>query len=161
MNLANKWLLGVTSAAAISGVAYYEGLRQHAYLDVGGVPTVCYGYTGKDIDMHKIYSIAECRTKLVAQIQLHGKGVLDCIKVPIKQEEYDAYTIFAYNVGVSAFCNSRANKLLSQGRHAEACKALATGPDGSPAWSFAGGKYVSGLQGRRIYERNLCLGASK
>lgn len=161
MNQANKWLLGTVSAAAITGVAYWEGLKTHAYLDVGGVPTVCFGYTGKDIDMNKIYSVDECRQKLVAQIQAKDTGILECITVPIKQNEYDAYTIFAYNVGVSGFCHSRANTLLSQNNHAGACKALATEANGQPAWSFVNGKYISGLQKRRQFERDMCLGIKK
>ena len=157
MNKANKWLLGTVSAAAIAGVATFEGLRTHAYYDIGGIPTVCYGHTGKDIDMNKVYTNDECRRLLVKDIQNHNSGILECITVPIKQEEYDAYTIFAFNVGVGAFCSSRANKLLSQGQHVAACKALATGPDGKPTWSYVNGKYIAGLQRRRIFERDMCL----
>lgn len=158
MNNANKWLIGTVSAAVLAGVATFEGLRTHGYIDIGGVPTVCYGHTGKDINMDKIYTNEECRRLLVKDIQNHTNGILECITVPIKQEEYDAYTIFAFNVGVSAFCNSRANKLLSQNNHAAACNAIATGPDGKPAWSYVNGKFVKGLQRRRIFERDMCLG---
>ena len=158
---ANKWLVGAVSAAAIAGVISFEGTRTHAYMDLGGVPTVCTGHTGKDIDMNKIYTQDECRRILVKDIQKHNSAILECIKVPIKQEEYDAYTIFAFNVGVGAFCGSRANKLLSSGDHAGACRALATGPDGKPAWSFVNGKLIKGLQRRREFERDMCLKGAK
>lgn len=161
MNQTNKWLLGTVSAATIGGVAYWEGLQTHAYLDIGGVPTVCFGYTGKDIDMNKIYTVDECRTKLVAQIQAKSKGVLECINVPIKQNEYDAYTIFSYNVGVSAFCNSSSVKALNAGNHTVACNLLANNPNGSPNWSYVKGKYIKGLQARRQYEKAMCLGDFK
>lgn len=154
---ANKWLIGTVSAAAIAGIATFEGTRTHAYMDMGGIPTVCTGHTGKDIDMNKVYTQEECRRILVKDIQKHNAGILDCITVPIKQEEYDAYTIFAFNVGVKAFCTSRANKLLSAGDHVGACNALATGPDGKPAWSFVKGQYIKGLQRRRVFERDMCL----
>jgi len=157
INKANKWLVGTVSAAAIAGIVTFEGMRTHAYLDLGGVPTVCVGHTGKDVDMAKVYTNDECRRILVKDIQQHNTGILECIKVPIKQEEYDAYTIFAFNVGINAFCTSRANQLLSAGRHADACRALATSANGGPAWSYVNGKYVAGLQRRRQYERDLCL----
>jgi lysozyme len=161
MNKANKWLLGTVSAAVLAGIATFEGTRTHAYIDMGGVPTVCTGHTGKDIDMNKIYTDAECKRLLVKDIQAHNGGILECITAPITQEEYDAYTIFAFNVGVSAFCGSRANKLLSAGDHVGACKALATSPNGQPAWSYVNGKYVAGLQRRRQFERDMCLGKDK
>lgn len=161
MNLKNKWLVGTVSAAVLTGIATFEGTRTHAYLDIGGVPTVCTGHTGKDIDMNKIYTVNECRRLLTKDIQDRQPQILECINAPITQEEYDAYTIFAYNVGPKAFCSSRANKLLTAGQHELACKALATGPDGKPAWSYVNGKFIPGLQRRRQFERDMCLGKDK
>jgi len=162
MNQANKWLIGTVTAALVTGITVFEGTRYVPYKDIGGIPTVCQGHTGKDIDMDKVYTKEECRSILVKDIQKHGGGILECIKAPITQEEYDAYTMFSFNVGVSAFCSSRANRLLSAGNHRGACNALANGPDGKPAWSFVNGKYVPGLQRRRQYEKDLCLkGATK
>lgn len=159
MNLANKWLLGVTSAAAISGVVMWEGTSQ-PYIDLGGVPTVCNGITG-NINMNKIYSVAECRTLLLKELQSKGTGILKCINVPIKQNEYDAYTIFAYNVGVGAFCGSTSLKALNLGQHDKACRLLSNGPTGKPNWSYVNGKLVNGLYKRRQYERDMCLGVVK
>lgn len=162
MNLKNKWLSGATiSAALISGLIAFEGEKFKPYKDIGGVPTVCVGHTGKDINMDKIYTDKECRVFLIADIQKHGNGVLQCINVPIKQEEYDAYTMFAFNVGVGAFCSSRAARLLNGGLHNEACVAISTGPTGKPAWSFVDGKYVAGLYRRRQFETKMCLGEIK
>lgn len=158
---ANLWLVGTATAALVTGITVFEGTRYEPYKDIAGIPTVCQGHTGKDIDMDKLYTKEECRKILTKDIQSHGNGVLNCITVPIKQEEYDAYTMFAFNVGVSAFCNSRANKLLSGNNHTAACNAIATGPDGKPSWSYVNGKLVAGLQRRRQYERDLCLGRIK
>ena len=157
MLLANKKFIGVISAALIAGVAAFEGTKTQPYYDIANIPTVCTGHTGKDIDMDKLYTIEECRSILVKDLQKHSKDVLECIQTPIKQSEYDAYTMFAFNVGVNSFCASRANKLLSQGQHIAACNALSTSPNGQPAWSYAAGKYVPGLQSRRLYERDMCL----
>lgn len=154
----NKWLIGVVSAALISGTALWEGTKYEPYYDVGGIPTVCMGYTGKDVVWGKRYSPEECNSLLRKELAKHGEGVLNCTTEKLSVNEYNAYTMFSYNVGVKAFCGSRANRLLNQGKHEEACNALAYGPTGTPAWSYADGKYYKGLHNRRLYERSMCLG---
>lgn len=154
----NKWLIGAASAALIASATLWEGVRYEPYYDVGGIPTVCMGYTGKDVVWGKRYSPQECNNLLRKELTEHGKGVLNCTKEKLSVNEYNAYTLFAYNVGVNAFCTSRANRLLNEGKHAEACNALAYSPTGSPAWSYAGGKFYKGLHNRRLYERSMCLG---
>lgn len=44
-------------AIAIAGPA--EGIRRIVYFDPVGIPTVCMGHTGPDIDKNKVYSQAE------------------------------------------------------------------------------------------------------
>lgn len=156
-NPKNKWLLGLVSAAMLSGAMLLEGHSNDPIIPIkGDVPTVCYGET-KVAMRH--YTDAECLALLKDQLPRYGDGVLKCIDVPITQNEHAAYTLFAYNEGVYAFCTSAARATLNRGDHAGACRALATKPGGTPAWSTAGGRYVQGLQNRRQYERNLCLKA--
>jgi GH24 family phage-related lysozyme (muramidase) len=69
--------------------------------------------------------------------------------------------MFAINVGKDGACNSRAVRLINAGHIAAGCAALHTGPDGRPAWSYASGKYVQGLQNRRRAEAVLCLDAQQ
>jgi len=157
MNQANKWLIGTVSAALVSGAALLEGYSPKVYRDVGGVATYCYGET-ENVLLGKTYSKQECQALLKTRLAEYGAGVLKCTSVPLTQNQYDAFTLFTYNVGVSGFCNSRANKLLSERKYEAACTALAFGPKGEPVWSFAGGKFVQGLQNRRVYEMKLCLG---
>lgn len=42
-------------------------------------------------------------------------AIAKCVKVPLTQSEYDAYTSFAFNVGGSAFCGSTLVKKLNAG----------------------------------------------
>lgn len=158
MNVNNKWLIGSASAILLSSVALWEGTRYVPYKDIAGVPTVCQGYTGKDIVMGRRYSQEECAAFLKKELKVHSDGVLACISVPINQSQYNAYTLFAYNVGVQGFCNSRATKLLNEGKAIESCWALSRGPNGKPVWSFVGDKFVQGLYNRRQYETAMCLG---
>lgn len=154
-NPRNKWLIGSVAAVTIAGAALWEGKRNVPYIPIpGDVWTVCYGET--KVQMRR-YSDAECATMLKHSLVKYSDGVLQCINVPVNANEHSAYTLFAYNVGVPAFCRSNLLRKLNRGDHAGACKGLATADSGKPAWSYAQGKYVQGLQNRRRYERNLCL----
>lgn len=148
----NKWLVGAVSAALISSASMWEGTRYVPYDDVVGVLTVCQGYAGKDVVKGKTYTKDECATLLERELASHGKGVLECTKVPLNQHQYDAFTLFAYNVGVNAFCGSKSVlKPLNEGNYPLACKGLLR-------WVYADGKYVQGLANRRQYEYKMCMG---
>jgi lysozyme len=159
---ANRWLAGSMSAALISGAALWEGTRYYAYYDIAGVPTVCQGYTGKGIVFGREYSPEECRTFLHKELVIHSNGVLNCITQPLKQNEHDAFTLMAYNVGVAGFCSSRAAREFNSGNVVAACTAMYKAPNGKPVWSYAkkNGEltFVQGLYNRRKYEAAMCLG---
>jgi lysozyme len=154
MNPKNKAFLGVVSATLLSSAMLWEGDKRDAYYDIVGVLTVCYGHTGSDIVKGRRYSKEECTYLLKNDLVKHQKPVLDCTNVPLSRNEVDAYTLFATNVGGAAYCRSSLLKKLNAGDHVGACNALT-------AWSYAGGKYVQGLNNRRVYERQMCLGGLK
>jgi lysozyme len=148
--------VGITmvSAALLAALTQLEGTRYVPYEDIVNVWTVCQGYAGKDVVKGRTYTPAECKALAESQLAEKGAEVLRCTKVDISQNEYDAYTLFAYNVGTSAFCNSSLLKKLNQGDHVGACNGLL-------AWRYAGGKEVRGLLLRREFERKVCLGEAK
>lgn len=146
----NKWLLAGISATLISATTMWEGTRYYAYHDIVGVPTVCQGYTGPGIIFGKKYSEAECSAFLKKDILEHSNGMLECVKVPLSENEFNAYSLLTYNIGVKAFCGSTAAKRLNAGDRAGACDAILF-------WKYAGGQVVRGLENRRKYERELCL----
>ena len=148
---ANNWLLGsIAGTALVASVAYWEGTEYKPYYDVVGVLTVCNGYTGPDIIPGKTYGKQECDSLLKKELTTHGMGVLKCTKVPLNQNQYDAYASFAYNVGVGAYCKSTLLKKLNAEDYTGACNELLK-------WNMAGGKVYKGLTRRREAERALCL----
>ena len=154
MNPKNKWLVGLVSVGMIAAATQLEGTRHMAYQDVANVWTVCQGYAGKDVVRGKYYSDDECRKLLITQLSEHGKAVLSCTNVPLNENEYAAYTLFAYNVGGSAYCRSSLLKKLNAGDRVGACNGLL-------AWDMADGKHVPGLLNRRKIEREICLRPAK
>lgn len=158
MELKNKIFIGTFSTALISGAILWEGTKYDPYWDIVGVLTVCHGYTGKDIIKGKRYTPQECDAFLKKELGAHQIGMLKCINVPINQNQHDAFLLFTYNIGVGAFCSSSVLQEINKGKLDSACKRLYLHPNGKPAWSYAGGKYVQGLQNRRQYEHRLCIG---
>ena len=75
-----------------------------------------------------------------------------CVKVPLSQGEYDAYTSFAFNVGGNAFCASTLVKKLNSGDYQGACAEL-------KRWVYVDGRVVQGLVNRREAEYQRCIGA--
>ncbi len=151
-NSQNRKLAGVAalSAALISAACLWEGTKYVPYEDVVGVWTVCQGYAKPDVVRGKTYSKEECGRLLKTQLAEHGDAVLRCTDVPLNRHQYDAFTLFTYNVGGNAYCKSSLLKKLNAGDYAGAC-------EGMLAWDMAGGKHVRGLYNRRKFERDLCL----
>jgi len=150
MNFKNTWLVGLVSAALIAATTRWEGTRYVPYQDVADVWTVCDGYAGKDVIRNKTYTPAECTALLTTQLKSKGEEVLKCTNVPLNQNQFNAFTLFTYNVGGEAFCRSSLLKKLNTGDYAGACNGLL-------AWDMADGKVVSGLLARRKFERDWCL----
>jgi lysozyme len=138
----------VASAAVLVGVAVHEGYMSTAYPDVGGVWTVGFGQAD-GVKKGDTTDPVRALVKLEKSLDEHAKGMVQCIKVPISQGEYDAYLDFSYNVGVSAFCHSTLNKKLNSGDYDGACKELLK-------WTTAGGKVEPGLLKRRQEEYEQC-----
>jgi lysozyme len=136
------------SLAGLLSITTHEGFRGKAYRDPVGIPTIGYGET-KDVHMGDTITQREALDRLKVSADEHGKGMARCIKMPIYQNEYDAYLSFTYNVGVGKFCGSTLVKKLNQGDYPGACKELLK-------WDRAGGKVLPGLTKRRQYEYALC-----
>ena len=144
----NKWLASTVLVATLSAGMLWEGKSNTPYIPIpGDVKTVCYGET--NVKMRR-YSDAECTAMLKQSMTRYADGVLKCVNVPINANQHAAMTLFAYNVGTSAFCGSSLARKLNAGDYAGSCNGLL-------AWSYSGGRYVQGLRNRRIYERDLCL----
>lgn len=145
-------MVGVVSATLIGAVTQLEGTKYTPYDDVVGVVTVCQGHTGKDVVKGVKYTLEQCKAFLEKDLKTHREAVYKCVNVPLTPYQFDAFTLFTYNVGSNAFCTSKTVLApLNSGNYQAAC-------DGLLKWVYADGKYVKGLYNRRAYEREMCLG---
>ena len=165
------WLV-LATASAIGIISLWEdGVKPPeqtvVYADklAKGLPTTCYGITSRatkePVIVGDIWSRERCDRVFGDVLQNTQYGILNCIKAPISQNTFDAFTSFAHNVGVAGACASRAAALLDAGDTIKGCTAISLRPDGTPNWSYtiqgAEVKFVQGLFNRRKDETNLCL----
>ena len=125
-----------------------EGVRQTAYRDVTGVPTICFGET-RNVQITDRKTLDECKAMLEGRLYEFGAGVDKCTKVELPPERKAAFTDAAYNLGVGRYCQTFA-PLLNAGRTLEACDKLLL-------YDKAGGVTFPGLTKRRQNERQLCM----
>ncbi|NIA00885.1 lysozyme [Massilia sp. CCM 8734] len=137
------------AAIALTMVAGFEGLRQAAYLDPVGIPTICFGET-KGVHMGQRATLEQCKGMLAASLQLANHAVDDCIRAPLPDYRRAALVSFAYNVGQTNLCGSTLARKLNAGDIAGGCDELLR-------WTLAKGIKLPGLVKRRHAERNMCL----
>lgn len=138
------------SAAALVGIATFEGYSPTTYLDIVGIPTIGFGTTQGVKPGQKIDPVAALQRKL-SDVQKFEGAIKQCVTVPLHQYEYDAYLSLAYNIGSGAFCGSTLVKKLNQQDYTGACREILR-------WNRAGGKVVRGLSVRREKEYRTCIG---
>ncbi len=146
----------VALAIATAFVTPLEGVRQVFYFDPIGLPTVCMGHTGPDVDKNKVYSLDECKA-LLDKDMTHALNTVDACRPGLPAKTLAAWSSAVYNLGPTIVCNqakSTAARLLAAGQLREACMQL-------PRWdkSRIGGVAVAlpGLVKRRNAEMKLCL----
>jgi GH24 family phage-related lysozyme (muramidase) len=132
-----------------------EGLRQYAYRDPVGLPTICFGSTA-GVKMGDFRSVNECSAMLSKEMRYVISAVDSCrpgLPLPVLAAFADA----AYNLGSVVACDtakSTAARKLKAGDYRGACLQL-------PRWNQAkvAGVMVAlpGLTKRRALERDLCL----
>lgn len=129
-------------------VAGEEGVRNDAYLDIVGIPTICYGDT-ENVKIGQHASQDECVARLNTRIKKLIPTVSRIIGRSINEQSLAALSAFCDNVGINACRNSEAMKRVAAGDTRKGCDLLLN-------WTRAKDKRLA-LYGRRMRERALCL----
>lgn len=136
-------------AIATTCVAGFEGIRQVAYRDPVGIPTICFGET-KGVRMGQKASMDECKAMLADSLEDANNGVNRCIHKPINDNQRAALVSFTYNVGTGSLCKSGVARRFNAGDATGGCNELTK-------WVYAKGIKLPGLVRRRDEERKICL----
>lgn len=146
-----KTTLLALSAVGLVGLVGYESYTSTAVIPIpGDVPTIGFGTT-EGVHLGDKTTPPAALARALQDVQKFEGAIKQCVKVPLHQWEYDAYTQLAYNIGSGAFCSSTLVRLLNAGDYAGACAQISR-------WNRAGGREVRGLTIRRAKERALCEG---
>lgn len=143
----------------------WEGLELKAYPDSAKLLTIGIGHlltkeekqtgfiviNGKKVPWQYGITKAQAYELKLQDLVRFEEVVTTLVKVPLKQNEFDALVSFAYNTGVSAFTGSTLLKKLNQGMYSEV-------PVELKKWVKAGGKVIKGLINRRNNEIRLWNG---
>ena len=131
----------------------FEGLSLKPYLDVVKIPTIGWGNTyytdGKKVTLNdKPISEIEATELLsyVAQKDF-GDRILQLVKVPLNQNQFDALVSICYNIGMGNFSKSTLLKKINQGDFKGASLEF-------EKWNKAGGIVLAGLVKRRQKEKS-------
>lgn len=152
--MARRKLSPAVAAILVPLVGGFEGVRQYAYRDPVGIPTICMGET-KNVRMGMFKTIPECNALLLASLEEHAAGMDRCLRVDLPEKRYAAALSFTYNAGVGAFCGSTFARKLND-NDPTACAELSKWNKATKA----GVRIVlPGLTRRRAAERDLCEAA--
>lgn len=173
MNISNlhKRLLalGASATVATSGaflILPFEGSIKKGdthivYLDAVGIPTACYGQTGRDLYGRKItlglkYTEEECLEMYITTASKFEKEIDKVFGNIPYQNSYQkaAFLSFTYNVGIGNLRSSTLVKKFKNGEYEEACNQLSR-------WVYANKKKLNGLVTRRAEERQWCLASQE
>lgn len=139
------------NAAGRKLISQWEGNKMRAYLDGGGVPTICTGHTGPDVHLGLTLTPEECDRFFEMDIAEHNIEPL-LGDAPTSDNEYAALTCLTFNIGLARFAGSTALKRHKLGNRIGAANAI--------LWfNKDNGRVVQGLMNRREAERRLYLSA--
>ena len=109
-------------------IAGFEGFVDHVYLDSGGVETIGYGETDREIiAKHRATGISEpeAYALLKRRVQGFADEVERCMApATMNPNQHAAFTSLAYNIGVGGFRDSTACQRFKQGDLAGAAEAM-------------------------------------
>lgn len=141
-------------AIAVPFIAREEGKRNHAYQDIVGVWTICFGHTS-GVKPGDFMTDAQCEAQLRNDIRTYRANLHQFLTPETKRhrmtpERDTAFTSLAINVGWAGAGKSTAVRRLNAGDIRGACEAMGW-------WNKAGGRVVLALANRRGRECALCM----
>ena len=167
MNKRNSLAIGTAlMAVALVFTGQFEsaGGKPHltAYLDQGGVPTICNGITGPDIKMGMTVTKEWCDNRFAAELEKHSKP-LDKVPHQMSDQSRVAWADFLFNLGVGIASDTTTPwRKLMAGDWSGSCDAFLmyryTKVNGVKRDCSNPASKCTGIWTRRNAERDLCQG---
>lgn len=152
------------TALVFTGQFESSGGKPHldAYLDQGGVPTICNGLTGPDIKMGMTVTKEWCDNRFAAELEKHSRP-LDKVPYQMSNQARVAWSDFLFNLGTGiATDKSTPWRRLMAGDWRGSCDAFLmyryTKVNGFKRDCSRPASKCTGIWTRRNAERDLCHG---
>lgn len=144
------------SDAGYSIIRTFEGFKENAYPDVGGVWTIGFGTIVYPNGV-RVKKGDRCTIADASQWLIHDCGWVDaCLdrtiskNIKINQNQFDALASLVYNIGETNFSNSQLLLTLNRGD-------IIGSSDLFKNWVYVKGVKSKGLENRRLKEKALFL----
>ena len=128
--------------------------RAKAYKDAVGILTIGWGHTGSEVHPDLIVTEEEAEELLTRDLAKTEQAIVDLVKTPINQNQFDALSSFVFNLGKGALANSTLLKQLNAGNIDAVTSEFGK-------WIYAGKgsqrKALDGLKRRRASEAALWI----
>ena len=124
----------------------FEGCRQQAYKDNGGIWTCGYGHT-RNVGPSTTCTLSVADQWLADDAQTAAYTVNSSVTAPLTQGEFDALVDFCFNCGCTAFTPSTMLDLLNARDYEAASLEF-------ERWDKCDGTVIAGLLRRRIAEKD-------
>lgn len=136
---------------ALSVIKRFEGFSPTPYPDAQGY-SIGYGHFIKPGESYSVISEDQATELLRQDASNAAYAVRAAVTVPLTQNQFDALTSLAYNIGVTAFRHSSLVRKLNAGDYSAASAQFAV-------WNKSQGKVLPTLIARRSDEQQLFLTA--
>lgn len=128
----------------------FEGCKLKAYKCPAGIWTIGYGSTGPHVEEGKVITQQVADNLLFEDVERFERQI-DSLKLPLKQNQFDALVSFSFNLGFGSLLKSTLLKKIKAGDFKQAKLEFLK-------WNKAGGKELAGLTKRREAESKLFAG---
>ena len=134
------------SSKCIEAIKAFEGFRAKPYVCPGGVLTIGYGHTGRDVTPRSVVDEAQAEELLRKDLRTFEIWVENYMP-QATQGQFDALVSLIYNIGIGAFSASTLKKKIDRknGSQKEIEKQWRR-------WVYAKNKILPGLVTRREWE---------
>ena len=122
-----------------------EGCRLQAYQDEGGMWTIGYGHTGRDVQPGAAITKDQADEFLRDDLGRFISGAHEALAITLNDNQFSALVILAYNIGIDALLHSRLLGFINAGLIPQALAAWYQ-------WCHVRGVASSGLMHRRVKE---------
>lgn len=133
-----------TSPTGLALIERFEGFSSVPYLCPAGWWTIGYGHV---LSVGEVVRVDEAtaRALLAADVRIAERAIGRLIRVPLRQQQFDALVSFTYNLGAGALQRSRLRRVINRGEHEAVPRELLR-------WVWGGGRRLPGLVRRRTAE---------